>query len=73
MIQQLPVYTSSALQEAHSVYNSVQDWMLCIDNLKPQAFINGDMDEVTTYMSNKHAKQSRKINLMRFLLQFEVE
>ena len=35
--------------------NSVQDWMLCIDNIKPQAFLNGDMDEVTTYMSNEPA------------------
>ena len=40
--------------------------MICIANLKPQAFLNVNMDEVTTYMINKPAKRSPRISLMRF-------
>ena len=66
MIQQLYVDTSSALQEAQSVSNYVQDRMICIPTIEPQAFLDGNMDEVMIYMSNKPAKRSPRIKLMIF-------
>ena len=47
-IQKLPVDTSSSLQEVQSVSTPVQDWVISIVTLKLQAFLDGNMDEVTT-------------------------
>ena len=53
MTQQLPMETSSELQEAQRVSNYVQDWVIGIETLKPQASLDGNMDKVTADMSNK--------------------
>ena len=66
MSQQLHIDTRSSFQEVRSVSNYVWNWMVCIATLKPQAFLDGNMDEVTTDMINKTAKWLPRIKLMRF-------
>ena len=66
MIHQLPVDTSSTLQEAHRLSNYVRGWVICIATLKPQAFLDVNTDEVTIDTINKPAKQSPRIKSMRF-------
>ena len=61
VIQKLPVETISALQEAQIVSTSVQNWVIDVATLKPQAFLDGNMEEVTTDMSIEPAKQSPRI------------
>ena len=53
MIQKIPVDTSSSLQESQSVSTSVQNWVISIATLEPQAFLISNMDEVTTDTSKK--------------------
>ena len=56
MNQNLPVDTRFSLQEEQSVSTSVQDWVIGNATIKQQAFLDGNMDEVTTDMSNEPAK-----------------
>ena len=55
MIHQLPVDTIYLLQEAQSLYTFVQNWVIAVATLEPQAFLGGKMDKVTKYMSNEPA------------------
>ena len=66
MNQNLPVDTSFSLQEEQSVSTSVQDWVIGNATIKQQAFLDGNMDEVTTDMINEPAKRSPRIKLMIF-------
>ena len=66
MIQKLPMETSSELQEAQRVSNYVQDWVIGIETLKPQASLDGNMDKVTADMSNKLTNKYPRIKLVRF-------
>ena len=65
MSQQLYMDTSSTILEAQSVSTSVRNWAIGVATLKPQAFLDGNMDEVTTKMSNVPANLSPWIKLTR--------
>ena len=66
MRQHLLVETSSATQEAQSLSNSVWDWVIAIATIEPQAFLDVNMDKVTTDMRNEPSKRSPRIKLMIF-------
>ena len=46
---------------------SVQNWVVGVTTLEPQAFLDRNMDDVTTDMSKKPAKRCPKIKLIRFV------
>ena len=52
MSQELLVDNSSTLQEVQSLSTSIQKWVVGVAALEPQAFLDGNMDESTTYMNN---------------------
>ena len=57
---------NSTLQEAKSLSNFFQDWMIYIATLELQAFLDGNMYKVMTDMVNKSAKWYPRIKLMIF-------
>ena len=63
--QQLPVDTSSALQESQSVSTPIRESLFFLKHLKPISFLDSKMYALTTTMKNNPKKRTPGIKMLR--------